>query len=749
MHCVLFKSQYIMNKIFILIVSLCLTFAMAYPSSVLRGKVYYINEQGDSVALPYATVFWENTTINTQTKEDGSFSINKPHGKTNIIASYVGYKADTIATKPEEEFISIVLSANSQIEEVTITKKTEGNYISVLKPMKTEVISQAGLHRLACCNLSESFQSNASVDVGFADAVTGARQIQMLGLSGIYSQLMFENIPLMRGLSIVNGMSYVPGSWMEAIQISKGTSSILQGYESITGQINIEYKKPEEEPPLFINVYAANDSRMELNANGVIVSGHDWNGMLMAHVSGNFNKMDENGDSFIEQPLGRQINIFNRWKYTSEHVEQQFGFRFLNDEKQGGQMDFNQRSDLDKDIYGFESKIKNFQLYSKTGIVVDSTEYNGFGLISSYTYYDNNSFMGYNDYKGRQHSIYANLIYQTMISNSSHKVSTGISTNYDNYNQLLNDSAFKKQEFVPGLFAQYTWSPSDKFTAMAGSRYDYNSRYGWYLIPRGHIKYELFGGIVLRASVGRGMHSAEVIAENLNYLVSARKYIFTEQLNLEKAWNYGFNITKTFAFVEGRSIQWSADYYHTTFDNQVVVDIDANPQSIIVYNLKGKSYSDAFQTDLNIHPLKGLEINTAYRINDVKQTVHGELKSKPFVVTHRGLISASYAFNHRKWQIDATTQFNGRAPLPNTSPNPAEYQLAQYSPAFINVLAQVTRRFKHFDVYIGGENLTNYTQKNPVIAANAPFSNYFDASMIWGPVMGRMFYAGIRYTLKD
>ena len=740
-----------MKKISILLITICLAITEGYSSSILRGKVSYIDEKGDSIVLPYATVFWENTTINAQTKEDGSFTINKPKGSSRIIASYVGYKADSIAVMPNDEYISIVLSANSQIEAVTVTKNTDGNYISVLKPMKTEIISQAGLQKLACCNLSESFQNNASIDVGFADAVTGARQIQMLGLSGTYSQLMFENIPIMRGLAIVNGMSYIPGSWMESIQISKGTSSVLNGYESVTGQINIEFKKPEDAPLLFVNLYGGDNSRLELNTNGVIVQNNKWNGMLMTHVSGNFNKMDENGDSFIEQPIARQVNVFNRWKYTSDSkkLAQQFGFRYMNEQKQGGQMDFSEKSDLDKGIYGFESKINNFQLYSKTGIMIDSSGFNSIGLVTSYTYYNNNSFFGYNNYDGRQNSIYANLIYQTIVKTTSHKVSAGIGSNYDHYSQSLNDSAFVNKEFVPGIFAQYTWTPSDKFTAMVGSRYDHNSRYGWYLTPRVHLKYEPFWGIVLRTSVGRGMHSAEVIAENLNYLVSSRRYIFTEQLNLEKAWNYGFNITKTFAFTEGRSIQWSADYYHTTFDNQVVVDIDANPQSILVYNLKGKSYSDAFQTDLNVQPLKGLEITAAYRINDVKQTVHGELKSKPFVVTHRGLVSASYAFDHRKWQFDATTQFNGRAPLPNTSSNPAEYQLPQYSPAFFNVLAQVTRRFKHFEIYIGGENLTNYTQKNPVIAANAPFSNYFDASMVWGPVTGRMLYAGIRYTLKN
>lgn len=740
-----------MKSLYIILLLILMSVLNAFAAETLHGKIFSIDEKGDTVALSYAGIYWEKTNINTQSDKDGNFNIIKPlTGDHKLIVSYVGFKSDTLVIAPEQKHLAVLMHSNGELATVTITKQTEGTYFSALKPIKTEIISQAGLQKLACCNLSESFQNNASVDVGYADAVTGARQIQMLGLSGIYSQLLFENLPSMRGLAVSNSMSYVPGSWMESIQISKGTSSVLNGYESVTGQINIEFKKPTDAPILFVNLYGGDNSRLELNANTVILNKGNWQSMLMTHVSGNFNKMDENGDSFLEMPLGKQVNLYNRWKYTSnnQRIEQQFGLRYLNDNKLGGNMHFKNKSDLLSGIYGFSTDINNLQVYTKSGYLINPEKGNSIALFGSYSAYSNKSFFGFNDYSGLQHSLSYNLIYESQLISSNHKLSSGLSINYDNIQQSFNDSAFNETEYVPGFLSQYTWIPNIKTSAIIGVRLDYHSRYGWYLVPRAHIKYEPLWSIVFRASIGRGLHSSNVLAENMNLLASSRKWYFIDQPELERAWNSGINVTKTFKLSGNRSIQWSADFYKTIFDNQVMVDIDSDPQSVHVYNLVGKSYSNAFQTDLIAQPFKGIEITAAYRMNDVQQTLHGELMNRPFVIKHRGVVSASYATKFKKWQFDVTSQFNGSAHLPNTQSNPLEFRVQDMSPSYINLIAQITRRFKHFDVYAGGENLTNYVQKNSILAASAPFGKYFDASMVWGPVSGRMFYGGLRYTLN-
>ncbi len=732
-----------MKRIIILLIINSL-FISIYSSQKLKGRVFHINENKDTVSLGFAQVYWDHSKINTQTNDSGFFEIEKPQkGHLHLAVSYVGFKLFIQEIEKKTEFLNVILIPDNVIEEVIVNKRTEGTVFSTLKPIKTEMITQAGLQKLACCNLSESFQNNASVDVGYADAVTGARQIQMLGLSGIYSQLLFENLPSMRGLAVSNSMSYIPGSWMESIQISKGSSSVINGYESVTGQINVEFKKPEDSPIVFANIYGGDNSRLELNTNVVLLNDEHLNGMLLTHVSGNFKPMDENGDMFVESPLQRQVNLYNRWKIVShnDQIEQQFGIRYFNDFKQGGQMDYRQKSDMDKGIYGFASDINNLQIYSKTGIALDTTFYNSIALYGSYNLYNNDAYYGRNEYIGQQHNVNYNLVYQTHLFSEDHSMSSGIGINYDNINQSFNDSAFNSVEYVPGIFSQYTWMPNEKTSAIIGLRYDYHSQWGWFLIPRVHIKHEPFWGVIFRASLGRGLHTAHVLAENQNLLVNSRIWRTLEQPELEKAWNTGINVTKKFELNQNRSIQWSADFYHTKFDNQVIVDIDAFSNAVQVYNLDGRSYSNAFQTDIILQPSKGLEITAAYRINDVKQTLHGELKSKPFVVKHRGLVSFSYASKFKKWQFDITSQFNGRASLP-------QYIGKPYSPIYINLISQITRRFKSVELYVGGENLTNFVQDNPVVSPHDPFSSSFDASMVWGPVMGRMFYGGLRYTLK-
>lgn len=720
----------------------------------INGKVSGLNESGEIMPLPYANVFWLGTTQGTTTDNEGlfEFTVTKPPSN-RLVVNFVGFQNDTIKIdKRKTQKYEVTLKLiDVKLETVEVKARQGGSYISQIKPHKTEVITTAGLQKLACCNLSESFENSATVDVGYTDAVSGAKQIQMLGLAGIYSQIMYENMPFLRGLSAPFGLSWVPGSWMQSIQISKGSASVINGYESITGQINIEYKKPEHtDERVFVNLYGSNEERAEINVVSNYKFSESISTNLMVHGSSQQKLMDHNNDGFLDAPKSSQLNVFNRWSIENgNRGHTQIGIGVLRENRVGGQvLAQNNQFWLDSNQYKFEAKTERIQAFAKSGLRLDDDGCTSIGLQISGTYHKAESYYGKNTYDGNQKSFYANLIFQSEIGHSElHKYSLGLSYQYDNYTEKLLASTMLQKESVPGAFAQYTFD-TRKFTAIAGLRSDFHNQHGALFTPRVHLRYTPIEHFVLRASAGKGYRTPALVAENLAFLASSRTWFIAHPLQLEEAWNYGFNITKTFKFKEKREAVLTVDFYRTSFVNQVVVDLNQDVRKVLFYNLDGTSYANSAQVDFTIELIERMDVTVAARFNDVKVTMNNVLAQKPFVSKFKGLFTLSYATKFNKWQFDLTNQYNGIMQLPDTKQNPEQYQRADESEAYFLVHGQITRRFKHIDLYIGAENLGNYTQHHPIIGADDPYGSYFDSSMIWGPLTGRMFYAGLRYTLK-
>ncbi|MFA4864528.1 MAG: TonB-dependent receptor plug domain-containing protein, partial [Bacteroidales bacterium] len=664
-----------------------------------------------------------------------------------LVVSFIGFRSDTVSLSPDQQKIELVLNENKTLEEVEIYDRLPGAHISRTDMIATQQITLGELKKAACCNLSESFETNASVDVNYSDAITGAKQIKLLGLAGKYSQLQTENIPNLQGLATSYGLSYVPGSWMESIQVSKGTSSVKNGFESITGQINVEYKKPDNKEKLYLNFFGNQAGRLEANINSSIRVSPLWGTAVFGHVSNQSTHIDHNNDSFLDDPLFTQVNLFNRWNYNSDKMEGQFGVKFLTEERKGGQAGYYTSNEpAAQDFYGTEVKTNRLEVFSKTGFFLNRPQ-TSIGWINSYIYHDMNSFFGLNTYAGTQHHYYSNLMFQTYISSTDHTITTGLSYKMDNYNEMLNDSAFRRTEHVPGAFFEYSWVIPDKFTLLAGIRGDYDNLYGFFFTPRLHLKYNITKKTVMRVSAGRGSRTANVVAENLSLLTTARRFEFTEKLRMEQAWNYGLNITQ-YVDILGKELSVNAEVYRTDFINQVIVDKEQNLNQILVYNLDGRSYANTYQVELKYEFIPRMDITAAFRYNDVKMTINRVLMREPMVNKYKGLFSVSYATNLKKWQFDVTAQFNGSARIPSTELLPEEYKMPANSPDYIILNAQVTKFFKRWEIYLGGENLTNYTQHHPIIAADDPFGPYFDASNIWGPISGIKIYAGVRLLLK-
>ncbi len=723
--------------------------------SKLTGVVYELDRDNKQVPLPMVNIFWLGTTLGTVADDKGAFSIIKPEaGNLQLVCSFMGYKTDTINIEKNQAEVSILMFALTQnIQGIEISEKMESSYISKLSTQKTEVITTEGLTRLACCNLAESFENSATVDVGYSDAVSGARQIQMLGLTGVYSQLILENVPFIRGLSAPFGLNYIPGPFMESIQISKGVASVINGYETVTGQVNIEYRKPLTSDRLYVNAYLNSDLKNDFNVIGAHEFNEKLSTMLFAHQSSFNREIDHvgHGDGFMDYPKFNQWNLVNRWNYTHKKYTNITLINYVKEKRTGGQMGFD-RSDRTMDtagLYGIGIDNQRLQLFTKNGVLLN--EKNSIGLQLSGTYFQQKAFYGLNDYKGDEADLYANLIYEGLLTDK-HKFNAGASFQLNNTKETytsqniysLFDTVMKTDELVPGVFVQYTYTLS-KFLLTAGLRYDYNSAYERSLItPRLHLKWDPLEHSVFRISAGKGYRSAFVLAENFGLMASSRKFVFSdESLKMEDAWNYGFNFVQDILIKDKKIAVFTLDFYRTDFVNQIIVDLDKSADEVHFYNLEGKSFSNSLQADLVVSVVKGFTATLAGRYNDVKTTTDGQLQDRVYMNKWKGLLVLSYATKYDKWTFDLTTQLNGAGRLPNTNNARPEYS----SPYFY-MLGQITRRFKHWDVYIGCENITGYVQEHPIIDPEHPYAKDFDASVIYAPIMGRLFYAGFRWTLK-
>ncbi len=756
------------KQIFLITLLLLSFVSTAFAQGFIEGTVYEEDENGKRTPIPGVNVYWKIVNEGTTTDAHGYYKIPLHETICCLVFSCISYENDTVHHMAEPAHYDHVFHSAHMLNEVEIQARERASFISSIKPMAVQEITSEGLRRAACCSLAESFENNASVDVSYSDAVTGAKQIELLGLSGLYTQMMAENMPNFRGLASAFGLNYVPGTWMNAIQISKGTSSVRNGYESISGQINVDYKKPEvgESEKLFLNLYGNTMGMAEFNFNTRWNVGQHGSMMILGHVNHNFMTMDSNGDHFVDDPRVTQYNIFARFNYAKDWFEGMWGVKALKEDRYGGQIGFVPGAHVHEgtagDSLGFVINTERYEAFSKTGFLFDRDD-TSLGIQQQFTYHKMHSaYFNTNLYHAEQYSYYANILFNSYIVNEMHKYSVGASYSFDKYkehlrrterglsDQVLADSLYGRIEHVPGVFGEYTFDDNHHWSVIAGMRVDYNTYYQKLLYtPRLHVRFKTHDDLTLRGSAGKGYRSPNVLAEYSTMLASARELVFVETPKMEEAWNYGINLTKTFS-LGWRELTLAADFYRTDFVNQIVLDRDADAHQIRIYNLDGKSYSNSAQIEANCEIFKDFDLTLAFRYNDVKMTINDTLREKPFVNRYKGLVTLSYAPG--TWQFDVTTQFNGDTRVPNLNGNAtavAHQQNIERSPFYVIMNAQITKKLgKCWELYLGGENLTNYKQKYPIISAENPASEDFDASMVWGPLSGIRAYLGVRFQLK-
>ena len=658
--------------------------------------------------------------------------------------------------------------------------RQDGNYLSKRTPIRTEVISSAGLHKMACCTLAESFENSASVTVGYSDAVTGARQIRLLGLSGVYTQMLDENRPVMRGLSAPFGLSYVPGQWLESIQIAKGAASVINGVESVTGQINMEYRKPTDEKPLFLNASVMSDTKLDFNIASSLQLGQKWSTVILGHVSGNVRSFDHNHDGFMDDPMMLQFNLANRWLYLADNgVQVRFGVKALHDTRKGGQEGYDHDTYQEwedgyaDDPWGSDIVNKSLGGYLKVGIPLSEDNSQNIAFVADYAYTDMDSWFGQSTWLGSQHSAFGNLMYQNEI-NESHRFTVGLGGTFDRYDEYINRYV-RSETMAPayvndritglataGVFGEYTFTAGEKFTSIVGLRGDWYKGDGFKFSPRVTLKYSPVDKIAIRLNGGRGLRYANPLIDNIGVFSTGKLFSGNfEEHTLEDAWTFGGNLTYYLPFGASSNTYISFDYFRTAFSQQMIVDYEHLNNTISFYNLDGRrSYTDNFQVDFNVEPVERFTVTATFRYTDARVTLEGQgLVEKPMTSRYKGVLNMQYATNLNKWIFDFTASVNGPCrvydfmrDLKDADGN--RLYVNGYTPVYPLLYLQVTRRFKGVDVYIGGENLTNFRQKNVILGSRDSSTGLvsahqpsFDASAVWGPIMGARFYAGVRFTL--
>ncbi|MBX0290560.1 TonB-dependent receptor [Hymenobacter sp. HSC-4F20] len=728
----------------------------------VRGQVF---DGSTNSPVPGAVIRWLSTPTEAATTDaQGAFSLVRPAGAdARLIISFLGYQSDTV--RAGGGYLRIPLRRSAELGEVKVEGRAPS--YSGLTPTNTQVITSRDLTKSACCNLAESFETNASVEVSTTDAVSGAKQIQLLGLDGAYSLLTIDNLPALRGLASPYRLGYLAGPWIESIDIIKGMGSVVNGYESISGQVNVRLKEPDKAERLLFNAYGNDLGKFDVNLNLATPVGKKVSTALLLHTDHLGRRVDRNQDGFLDLPLATQYNVFNKWKYLSgKGLVLEVGLGALRETRQGGQLGYRQENP--GGFYGTTQETNRHTGYAKTSYTWPGRPYQSLGLLLSGTNHDFASRYGLRTYDGTQRTGLATLLFQSILGTTAHTYRAGLSFLHDDYREVYKTGFTyptetvaqryarehrNRLEQVPGAFAEYTYQNTRNLTVVGGLRLDHHNLYGWYLTPRLNVKYDPAKNTVLRLAAGRGFRTANPIAENAGMLVSSREFVISPVLRPETAWNVGGSFTQYFnAF--GHPATFITDYYHTEFENQVVADPYTNSQQLLITNLVagGRSYSRSFQAEVQVEPVKGLQAKAAYKYLDVATTYNGELLPKVLTPRHRLFLNLGYATAFDKWRADFTVQGFGKRPLAH-EPGSSGHQhgtgenTLPFAPRYALLNTQLTRAFKRFEVYAGVENLTNYRQTDPIQGAYAPFGPDFDAAMIWGPVYGRLTYAGLRFTL--
>ena len=730
----------------------CLSFCLfnIYSQDKVKGKVVF-EDLGISYPIGGSSIYWQGTKSGTISNDNGDFEIQKIESTNNLVISYIGFKTQIIQIE-NDQFYNVVLvyDNENELDDVTVTKRRNAVQRSYILPQNVVRISEQELLNAACCNLSESFETNPAIDVNHSDAITGTKQINMLGLKSPYILITEENVPMVRGASQTYGLGFTPGPWIESIQVTKGMGSVVNGFESIVGQINTELKKPLTDIPLLLNLFNSNNGRFELNTQVKSAVSEKISTSFFAHYNKRDQSNDKNSDGFLDKPLQSQINLINRWQYTNavKGLVSFFNIRVLDDLKKIGQIG----SQDDTSKWGGRIKTNRFDTSFKLGYVNPNIPYQTIGFQLAYNIHDQDSYYGKNIYDINQKSLFSNFLYNSIITNTKNKIKVGINYSFDTYDEFVFESEINRTDKSFASFFEYSYDNMNNLNLVLGLRYDVHNNMGSFFTPRIHLRYILNDNLSIKGSYGKGRKIANVFAENQHIFFTNRviqnksfsNYLYG--VNPELATNYGFSIDQKISFLGGQG-NLIFDYYSTKFKNKVVIDFEKFGKFNFYNSIFGESNSNSSQLEFKFSR-NNWNLTAAYKTYDVNNFYQDGLKEKP--LQPKNIIFFNYGIESNRvgqkfWKFNFTYNRLGKQRLMQNIRDKEIYVEPHYS-----INSQITRVFSDkFEVYLGGENINNFKQDNPIIMASDPYSKDFDASIIHGSIFGSTYYMGLRFKILN
>lgn len=776
-----------MKKICVFVFCTLLSLSYSFAKNVTGYVV-----DSDSLPLPGALVTWVDTNVGTVADTEGHFSLHHVKDFSTLVVSYPGFQSDTL-TVPNSlsSPLWVVLSPDKMMMDELVVYDSSGNFINRNSLLKTETVSFAGLTKMACCNLSESFENSASISVGYSDAVSGSKQIKMLGLSGTYTRLLDESRPVMRGLGAPYSLNYTPGVWLNSIQVSKGISSVSSGHDDVTGAINLDYRKPTDDERLFANFYLDDDLRAELNLSSALPVANNGNisTVIMAHGSTDtdflpMKYMDRDNDGFRDTPFASQVNLANRWFFILDNGMQiRVGVKYVWENRLGGMLHYknSMRPEMEEDwhkpgtLYGSHIANNSVDAYIKIAYPLGTSVYNrdteeelrsSLAIVGDYEFFSENAYFGLNDYNGKNHIGSLSVLYNHYFAPLS-SLKLGFQGLFQNYMEYLNNYTpwveadkdriydFNRHENEIGAYAEYNWAYMDKINLSAGVRGDYNTFFKkFYGTPRLHMKYNITPSTTLRASGGLSFRTVNIVTDNIGILSTGRPIEFLDgsfaSLNrIENSFTVGASASQIFRLFSDEEAMVSLEYFRTQIAHPVIADAEYTSDAIMIYRAHGNGYTNSFQIDFTWTPFKRFDVFATFRytqsmVSLLRPGGNSIRIERPLVSKFKGLLNLQYSTKFRRWVFDATAQLNGPSRIPSLEGEPLTSLHSTTYPVFF---AQVTHKIGKFEIYLGCENIGDYRQKNPIVNADEPFSLGFNAMNIWGPLMGRKIYAGFRMNL--
>ena len=727
----------------------------SYSQELLSGKISFLNKENKIVFLEGASVYWKDSSIGVISDKNGNYSIPFSENSNILVVKMLGFKEYSLSINNVKTYDFKLIEESNELNEVIVSKRKNTIQKSYFKTQNIVNVSSDELLKAACCNVSESFETNPSIDVSYSNAITGVKQVRMLGLESPYLLITEENIPMVRGASQVYGLSFIPGPWVESMQITKGTGSVVNGFESISGQINIELKKPVNEAPLFINVFRSGMGRNEFNFHLNKKLNPKLNTIFFVHADNNTSIHDDNSDGFLDHPTFKGFNFFNRYQYTDleKGIVSFLGFRYMKNDKKAGEDVANLK--LKRMAWVSEIKTDRFDSNFKLGYVNPRIPYRSTGFQMAYSAHNQKSFFGLRDYNIKQNSFYSSFLYNSIIGNTMNKIKTGLNFYYDDFEEIVDQTKtnYNRIDKSIGGFFEYSYDNLDDVSLVAGLRYDIHNNLGSFLTPRMHVRYQPFEKSVLRFSIGSGRKSSNIFSENQEIFSTGREIKIKNEngnfygLNPEKALNYGLSFRQGFN-LNNQDGDITIDYYVTDFENQIVVDWEKQGQ-LSFYNLEGKSYAKSFQIELDYSISNNINFKSAFKNYNVKKQYNSGFKQNPLTPKNRFFINIDFFStpknNGSQWKFDFTYNRIGKQRLPIHSD---QSLFNGWSHSYTLLNSQMTRVFsENFEIYFGGENIGSYTQENPILSSENPFGMNFDSTLVYAPIVAPMLYLGIRLKL--